>query len=70
MSFNPSKDPASADGLFWHQVCDLQPIYKSIALKINPVFFSVVLLMLLVLLWHSRRAEHRTRQFQGNENGR
>lgn len=39
MSFNPSKDPASADGLFWHQVCDLQPIYKSIALKINPVFF-------------------------------
>jgi len=58
------------DWFFIRGNCDLRPIYESVALTINPIFFSGVLLILFILLWHSRRAERRDRQqHQGYENG-
>ncbi|MGE4217827.1 MAG: hypothetical protein AB7G39_00150 [Alphaproteobacteria bacterium] len=58
------------EGLHIREACKFQPIYETICLTISPIFFSVSLLILFVLLWHSRRTERRTQQFQGNENGR
>ncbi|MGE4217825.1 MAG: hypothetical protein AB7G39_00140 [Alphaproteobacteria bacterium] len=50
--------------------CDLRPIYESIALTVNPIFFFCVLLILSILLWHSRRADRRSqKQHQGYKNG-
>jgi len=44
------------EGLHIRQVCKFQPIYETIGLTINPIFFSISLLILFILLWHRRRA--------------